>query len=219
MAAGPRPLVEASPLPDAILLDLIMPRLDGQRLTRFSNRTSSTRASRGHPHRDRHRGRGQDSRFGADAYIAKGRHRRHLRALRATFRWLEERTDPHQSATKSSDREASTRGDDARAAPHQGAPRHHALHDGRGVVEIDQDQRILYANPPPADCSASRTQALRKPCRSSSRPPHRWRASYSSVSCGADSATPEPLMIPTRAGSCGVTFSALADPGTTAARS
>src|SRR5512134_3562851 len=67
-------LVETDQLPDVILLDLIMPRLDGQRLTRFLKQDPLYAAIpiiilTGIASEDE----GSIIAFGADAYIAKGR--------------------------------------------------------------------------------------------------------------------------------------------------
>ena len=126
-------LVESDQLPDVILLDLIMPRLDGQRLTRFLKQDPLYAAIpiiilTGIASEDE----GTILAFGADAYIAKGRIEDTMAHILETFRWLESRTGARGDAQRRPRRrEALPPRDDAGAAAHQGPPGHHALDDGR----------------------------------------------------------------------------------------
>jgi PAS domain S-box-containing protein len=142
-------LVESSELPDVILLDLIMPRLDGQRLTRFLKQdelyaaipiviltgiASENEAA--------------ILAFGADAYIAKGRIEDTMTHVFETFRWLESRTDVHQTRDVVLGVEKLYPREMTRELLHLKGHLDTMLSMmEEGVVEIDQDHRILYANP------------------------------------------------------------------------
>ncbi len=136
-------------LPDAILLDLVMPKIDGQRLTRIL-RTDERYA--GIPiiiltgiaaEED-----GKLLEFGADAYIAKGKIEETFRHIQDTIKWLEERPAPDTRSDKVLGIEA--------LYPREMTKelllvKEHfdSMFDlmEEGVIEIDQDHRILFANP------------------------------------------------------------------------
>ena len=86
-------LVESDQLPDVILLDLIMPRLDGERLTRFLKQdpvyaTIPVIILTGIASEEE----GAILAFGADAYIAKGRIENTMAHILETFAWIESRS-------------------------------------------------------------------------------------------------------------------------------
>ena len=90
-------LVESDQLPDVIVLDLIMPRLDGERLTRFLKQDPLYAAIpviilTGIASEDE----GTLLAFGADAYIAKGRIQNTVNHILETFAWIEIRTGPDE---------------------------------------------------------------------------------------------------------------------------
>ncbi|HEY5998817.1 MAG TPA: ATP-binding protein, partial [bacterium] len=135
-------------LPDVILLDLIMPRLDGERLTRFL-RQDPVYASipivilTGIAREDA----GAVLAFGADAYIAKGRIEETMVHVLETFRWLEARGTGERRSVILGIEKLYPR-DMTRELLHLKGHLDtmlRMLHEG--VVEIDQDHRILYANP------------------------------------------------------------------------
>jgi signal transduction histidine kinase/DNA-binding response OmpR family regulator len=142
-------LVQAEHLPDAILLDLIMPRLDGQRLTRFLKQDEVYARIpiiilTGIATEDA----GKLLGFGADAYIAKGKIDDAFVSILETFRWLEERTDPAEKRNTILGAEKLFPREMTRELLHI---KNHldtmlSMMD-EGVVEIDQDHRILFANP------------------------------------------------------------------------
>jgi signal transduction histidine kinase/DNA-binding response OmpR family regulator len=142
-------LVESDQLPDAILLDLIMPRLDGQRLTRFLKQDPLYAAIpviilTGIASEDE----GTILAFGADAYIAKGRIENTMVHILDTFRWLETRTGPKEKRTAVLGVEKLFPREMTRELLHIKGHLDTMLSlMGEGVVEIDQDHRILYANP------------------------------------------------------------------------
>ena len=142
-------LVESDELPDAILLDLIMPRLDGQRLTRFLKQDPLYTAIpviilTGIASEDE----GTILAFGADAYIAKGRIENTMTHILETFRWLESRTGPEEKRSVVLGVDKLYPREMTRELLHiKGHLDTMLALMGEGVVEIDQDHRILYANP------------------------------------------------------------------------
>jgi len=142
-------LVESEQLPDVILLDLIMPRLDGQRLTRFLKQDPLYAAIpviilTGIASEDE----GAILAFGADAYIAKGRIENTMAHILDTFRWLESRTGPEERRTVVLGVEKLHPREMTRELLHIKGHLDSMLSlMGEGVVEVDQDHRILYANP------------------------------------------------------------------------
>jgi len=142
-------LVEASPLPDAIILDLIMPRLDGQRLTRFLKQDEQYRAIpvvilTGIAREDEMEILG----FGADAYIAKGPIADTFANVLAAFRWLEARSDPAQRREEVLGVEKLYPREMTRELLHMKGHLDTMLAMMvEGVVETDGDRRVLYANP------------------------------------------------------------------------
>ncbi len=142
-------LVESDRLPDVILLDLIMPRLDGERLTRFLKQDPlyaaipviilTGIASEGE---------GTTLVAGADAYIAKGRIEDTMAHVLNTFHWIETRTGPEERRTEVLGIEKLYPREMTRELLHIKGHLDTMLSlMGEGVVEIDQDHRILYANP------------------------------------------------------------------------
>jgi len=142
-------LAESNELPDVIVLDLIMPRLDGQRLTRFLKQDHLYAAIpiiilTGIASEDE----GTILAFGADAYIAKGRIEDTMAHLLETFRWIEARTGPEEKRTVVLGVEKLFPREMTRELLHIKGHLDTMLSlMGEGVVEIDQDHRILYANP------------------------------------------------------------------------
>jgi len=142
-------LVESNQLPDVILLDLIMPRLDGQRLTRFLKQDPLYAAIpvvilTGIASEDE----GTILAFGADAYIAKGRIENTFAHILDTFRWIETRTGPEEKRNVVLGVEKLYPREMTRELLHIKGHLDTMLSlMGEGVIEIDQDHRILYANP------------------------------------------------------------------------
>jgi PAS domain S-box-containing protein len=142
-------LVETDQLPDAILLDLIMPRLDGQRLTRFLKQDELYAAIpivilTGIASEDE----GTILAFGADAYIANGRIEDTMVNVFETFRWLERRATSRETRTVVLGVEKLFPREMTRELLHIKGHLDTMLDMmEEGVVEIDQDHRILYANP------------------------------------------------------------------------
>lgn len=142
-------LVESDQLPDVVLLDLIMPRLDGQRLTRFLKQDPLYAKIpivilTGIASEDE----GTILAFGADAYIAKGRIENTMANILETFAWLEGRTDPGQKRSAVLGIEKLYPREMTRELLHiKGHLDTMLALMGEGVIEIDQDHRILYANP------------------------------------------------------------------------
>jgi PAS domain S-box-containing protein len=142
-------LVLTDQLPDVILLDLIMPRLDGQRLTRFlkqDNLYSSIPIIilTGIASEDE----GTILAFGADAYIAKGRIEDTMAHVYDTFRWLEGRTAADETRNVVLGVEKLYPREMTRELLHiKGHLDTMLAMMEEGVVEIDQDHRVLYANP------------------------------------------------------------------------
>jgi signal transduction histidine kinase/DNA-binding response OmpR family regulator len=142
-------LVESDLLPDVILLDLIMPRLDGQRLTRFLKQDPLYAAIpivilTGIASEDE----GTILAFGADAYIAKGRIENTMANIIETFAWLEARTDPGEKRSAVLGVDKLYPREMTRELLHiKGHLDTMLALMGEGVIEIDQDHRILYANP------------------------------------------------------------------------
>ncbi len=142
-------LVESNQLPDVILLDLIMPRLDGQRLTRFLKQDPIYAAIpvvilTGIASEDE----GTILAFGADAYIAKGRIENTMAHILETFRWIETRIGPEEKRSTVMGVEKLYPREMTRELLHIKGHLDTMLSlMGEGVVEIDQDHRILYANP------------------------------------------------------------------------
>jgi len=142
-------LVESNELPDAILLDLIMPRLDGQRLTRFLKQDKlyaaipiiilTGIASEAN---------GALLAFGADAYIAKGRIEDTMAHIFETFQWLENRSAGQETRNVVLGVEKLYPREMTRELLHIKGHLDTMLSlMGEGVAELDQDHRILYANP------------------------------------------------------------------------
>jgi signal transduction histidine kinase/DNA-binding response OmpR family regulator len=142
-------LVESEELPDAILLDLIMPRLDGQRLTRFLKQDPLYAAIpivilTGIASEDE----GTILAFGADAYIAKGRIEDTMAHVFETFRWLDARSPSRETRNVVLGVEKLYPREMTRELLHiKGHLDTMLSMMEEGVVEIDQDHRILYANP------------------------------------------------------------------------
>ncbi|MHB8835662.1 MAG: response regulator [Candidatus Methylomirabilia bacterium] len=142
-------LAESNELPDVIVLDLIMPRLDGQRLTRFLKQDPLYAAIpviilTGIASEDE----GNILAFGADAYIAKGRIENTMTHLLETFRWIESRPGPEEKRTAVLGVEKLYPREMTRELLHiKGHLDTMLALMGEGVIEIDQDHRILYANP------------------------------------------------------------------------
>ncbi len=142
-------LVESQPLPDAIILDLIMPRLDGQRLTRFLKQdelyghipivilTGIAREDEG-----------QFKNFGADAYIAKGRVDDTMAHVLETFAWLERRSGPAERRETILGIEKLFPREMTRELLHMKGHLDTMLAMmAEGMLETDADDRILFANP------------------------------------------------------------------------
>jgi PAS domain S-box-containing protein len=136
-------------LPDVILLDLVMPKIDGQRLTRIL-RVDERYA--GIPiviltgiaaEED-----GKLLAFGADAYIAKGKIEDTFTHIRETLQWLEER--PAADVKREEvlgvgnlfPREMTK---ELLLVKQHFDTMFHLMQEG--VIEIDEDHRILFANP------------------------------------------------------------------------
>jgi signal transduction histidine kinase/DNA-binding response OmpR family regulator len=183
-------LIELDPPPDVILLDLIMPRLDGQRLTRFLKQDELYARIpiiilTGIATEDEGRLLG----FGADAYIAKGRIDDTMAHIFETFRWLEGRAGPEEK------RDAVVLGIE-KLYPREMT--RELLHIKghldtmlsmmeEGVVEIDEHHRVLYANP--AACSLLETddhRILGKALPESFADPGAVEAFLGSVPCGVE---------------------------------
>jgi len=136
-------------LPDAILLDLVMPKIDGQRLTRILKTDeryahipvvilSGIAAEEN----------GKLLAFGADAYIAKGKMDETFRHIKDTIGWLEERPSPEEKHENVLGAEGLYPREMTRELL---LVKEHfdSMFDlmEEGVIEIDQDHRILFANP------------------------------------------------------------------------
>ncbi len=142
-------LEESKALPDVILLDLVMPKIDGQRLTRI------LKADRrycdipiiilsGIAAEDKN----DILSFGADAYIAKGKIDDTFSHIEDTLNWLKKRATPAEKKQVVLGTE--------NIFPREMTKelllvKQHfeSLFDlmQEGVVEIDQDNRVLFANP------------------------------------------------------------------------
>jgi CheY-like chemotaxis protein len=146
-AAGTRPPRRTTT--DAILLDLMMPGLDGQRLTRFLKQDPLYSAIpivilTGIASEDE----GTILAFGADAYIAKGRIENTMANILETFAWLEGRSDPGEKRSAVLGVDNLYPREMTRELLHiKGHLDTMLALMGEGVIEIDQDHRILYANP------------------------------------------------------------------------
>ncbi len=142
-------LAETDQLPDVILLDLIMPRLDGQRLARFLKQDEVYGAIpivilTGIASEDE----GSILAFGADAYIAKGRIEDTMKHVFDTFRWLEARASARERRSVVLGVEKLYPREMTRELLHMKGHLDTMLAMMQeGVVEVDQDHRILFANP------------------------------------------------------------------------
>ena len=127
-------LAETDQLPDVILLDLIMPRLDGERLTRFLKQDPLySRHPRRDPDGDRARGRGRHPHLRRGRLHRQRPHRGHDDPRLRDLPLAREARPPERAAVgRPRHREALPARDDARAAPHQGAPEHDARDDAGG---------------------------------------------------------------------------------------
>jgi PAS domain S-box-containing protein len=136
-------------LPDVILLDLVMPKIDGQRLTRILKVD------------ERYAGipiiiltgiaaeeDGKLLAFGADAYIAKGKIENTFTHIKETLQWLEKRAtaDVKREEVLGVDnlfpREMTK---ELLLVKQHFDTMFHLMQEG--VIEIDEDHRILFANP------------------------------------------------------------------------
>jgi len=136
-------------LPDVILLDLVMPKIDGQRLTRILKVD------------ERYAGipiviltgiaaeeDGKLLAFGADAYIAKGKIEDTFTHIRETLQWIEKRAtaDVKREEVLGVDnlfpREMTK---ELLLVKQHFDTMFHLMQEG--VIEIDEDHRILFANP------------------------------------------------------------------------
>ena len=186
-------LVESDQLPDVILLDLIMPRLDGQRLTRFLKQDPLYSVIpiiilTGIASEDE----GTILSFGADAYIAKGRIENTMAHVFDTFRWLEARTGPEEKRTVVLGVEKLYPREMTRELLHIKGHLDTMLSlMGEGVVEIDQDHRILYANPAACRLFGSDDHRLfGKAFPGFFGDPKRIEAYLASVPCGTETSPP-----------------------------
>jgi PAS domain S-box-containing protein len=136
-------------LPDVIILDLVMPKIDGQRLTRILKTDeryahipivilSGIAAEEN----------GRIFAFGADAFIAKGKIDETYQHIRETLQWIEERPKPDEKKEE-------VLGVDG-LFPREMTKelllvKQHfdSMFDlmQEGVIEIDQDHRVLFVNP------------------------------------------------------------------------
>lgn len=136
-------------LPDVIFLDLIMPKIDGQRLTRFLKMDerygkvpivilSGIAAEQGGVLPD----------FGADAYIAKGRIENTFVHIAEILRWLEERPDEEEKREEVLGAEGLHPREMTRELlliKQHFDSIFHLMQEG--VIEFDEDHRVLFANP------------------------------------------------------------------------
>jgi len=206
-------LVETDTLPDVILLDLIMPRLDGQRLTRFLKQDELYCAIpiiilTGIASEDE----GAILSFGADAYIAKGRIEDTMVNVFETFRWLEGRATAGETRDVVLGVEKLFPREMTRELLHiKGHLDTMLAMMEEGVVEIDQDHRILYANP--AACrliGGGDHQLFGKGLSSFFDTKDSLERYFGSVPCGA-TATAPPLQVEHGHRVLRITFSKLLD--------
>jgi PAS domain S-box-containing protein len=142
-------LEEADVLPDAILLDLVMPKIDGRRMTRI------LKADERYAHIPIVILSGiaaeEDSRifaFGADAFIAKGKIDETFKHIQETLKWIEERPEPTEKKAevlgveKLFPREISR---ELLLVKQHFDSMFNLMQEG--VIEIDQDHRVLFVNP------------------------------------------------------------------------
>jgi PAS domain S-box-containing protein len=142
-------LEEADVLPDTILLDLVMPKIDGQRLTRILKTDeryahipivilSGIAAE-------------EDDRifaFGADAFIAKGKIDETFKHIQETLKWIEERREPTEKkgevlgTEKLFPREMTK---ELLLVKQHYDSMFNLMQEG--VIEVDQDHRVLFVNP------------------------------------------------------------------------
>jgi len=142
-------LEEAEVLPDAILLDLVMPKIDGQRLTRILKTDeryahipivilSGIAAE-------------ENSKifaFGADAFIAKGKIDETFKHIQETLKWIEERPESTEKrgevlgVEKLFPREMTK---ELLLVKEHFDSMFNLMQEG--VIEIDQDHRVLFLNP------------------------------------------------------------------------
>jgi signal transduction histidine kinase/DNA-binding response OmpR family regulator len=209
-------LVETDALPDVILLDLIMPRLDGQRLTRFLKQDPlycaipivilTGIASEDH---------GTLLSFGADAYIAKGRIEDTMKHVLETFRWLEARGGGREHRNVVLGVEKLYPREMTRELLHiKGHLDTMLAIMDEGVVEIDQDHRILYANP--AACRLLGDEDHRlfgKGLATFFGDPARVEAHLATLPCGAESCPP-PLQLEHAHRMLRLTFSTIVEKST-----
>ncbi len=142
-------LEESKVLPDVIVLDLVMPKIDGQRLTRILKADqrycnipiiilSGIAAEE----------ENDITSFGADAYIAKGKIDDTFNHLQETLAWLKKRTTPEEKkqevlGTKGMFPREMTK--ELLLVKQHFDAMFNLMHEG--VIEIDQDNRVLFANP------------------------------------------------------------------------
>ncbi len=141
-------------LPDVIFLDLVMPKIDGQRLTRFlklDERYSEipivilTGIAAEED--------GKLLSFGADAYIAKGKIEETFGHIQETLKWIEDRpaeTEKKKEVLGSDKLFPREMTKELLLIKQHFDSMFHIMQEG--VIEIDEDHRVLFANP-----SASRT--------------------------------------------------------------
>jgi len=206
-------LVASDDLPDAILLDLIMPRLDGQRLTRFLKQDPLYAAIpviilTGIASEDE----GTILAFGADAYIAKGRIENTMAHILDTFRWIETRSGPEEKRNVVLGVEKLYPREMTRELLHIKGHLDTMLSlMGEGLFEIDQDHRILYANPAACRLLGSEDHHLfgrsLPGCFADSA---RVEGYLASVSCGTE-ASPPPLQFEHWHRSLRISFSTLVE--------
>jgi PAS domain S-box-containing protein len=142
-------LEEGESLPDAVILDLVMPKIDGQRLTRI------LRSDGRYAHipiiilsgiaaeED-----GRIFEFGADAFIAKGKVDDTFKHILDTLRWLEERPASDEKkeevlgVEKLYPREMTK---ELLLVKQHFDSMFNLMQEG--VIEIDQNHRVLFVNP------------------------------------------------------------------------
>ncbi len=142
-------LEESKVLPDVIVLDLVMPKIDGQRLTRILKADrrycnipiiilSGIAAEE----------ENDIISFGADAYIAKGKIDDTFAHLQETLDWLKKRATPEEKKQEVLGTEGMFPREMTKelllVKQHFDAM-FNLMHEG--VIEIDQDNRVLFANP------------------------------------------------------------------------
>jgi PAS domain S-box-containing protein len=142
-------LEESAPLPDVILLDLVMPKIDGQRLTRI---LKADRRYCDIPIVILSGIAAEDKDYllssGADAYIAKGKIDDTFSHIEDTLKWLKERATPAEKknevlGTENMFPREMTK--ELLLVKQHFDSMFNLMQEG--VIEIDQDNRILFANP------------------------------------------------------------------------